>query len=135
MQLRIVIADGDRKAVRSIAAVLRDAGHETRGVYHGLDVVAAVGSFAADMLLVDVGITGMTGYAIARALRQRYGSALPTLIAASAGNDPTERLLAELAGFEHHLSKPYEAESLLGLFAVGSQRRPTNYESRKGGVL
>ena len=135
MQLRIVIADGDRKAVCSMAAVLRNAGHETRGVYHGLDVIAAVGSFAADVLLVDVGIIGMTGYAIARGLRQRYGSALPMLIAASAGNSPTERVLAELAGFEHHVSKPYEAKSLLGLFAIARRRGSTNYELRKGGAL
>src|SRR5204863_9876831 len=118
MQLRIVIADEDREAVSRAATELRNAGHQTRGIHHGLDVVAAVGSFSADVLLVDVGMPGVTGYEIARRLRHRYGSAAPLLIATSTPSHPSARRFAQPAGFDHHLSKPYDPQALPGLLAA-----------------
>ena len=123
MPLRIVIADDDREAVSSATAGLREAGHETCGIHHGLDVVAAIGSFSADVLVVDVGMPGMSGYEIARKLRQRYGSAAPLLIATSAPGHSSASRLAQPAGFDHHLSKPYDSQALLGLLAVLTSNR------------
>src|SRR5258705_10512765 len=80
-RLRVVVGDDDRDTVLSLSALLEEEGFETMGVYNGHDAVAAVSSFGADAALIDIGMPGMSGYDIARALRQRYDGAKPLLIA------------------------------------------------------
>lgn len=117
-RLRVLIADDDRDTVASLEALLHDEGHHTRAVYHGRDVVNAVGDFVPDVVLLDIGLPGMTGYDVARHLRERYGSAKPVLIAVTAWTKSTDKLMmAKYAGFDHHVSKPYEPRELLGLIA------------------
>lgn len=115
--LRILVADDDRDAVNTLLALLREDGHEVRGVYTGLDVLDKVRDFAPDAVLLDIGMPHLTGYEAARALRDRYGSARPVLIALTGRNQPTDRTLSQLAGFDHHLAKPYDPNALLALLA------------------
>lgn len=114
-QLRILVADDDRDAVGTLLALLRDEGHETRGVYTGLDVLDSVRDFGPDAVLLDIGMPHVSGYEVARELRLRYASARPLLIAVTGRNRASDRVLAQLAGFDHHLAKPYDPAELLGL--------------------
>jgi CheY-like chemotaxis protein len=57
----------------------------------------------------------MSGYDVARTLRERYGSARPVLIAITGRAGAADRQQARAAGFEHHIAKPYEPEALLKL--------------------
>ena len=113
--LRILVADDDRDAVMSLLALLRDEGHEVRGVHTGLDVLDSVRNFAPDAILLDIGMPHITGYEVARELRVRYASARPLLIAVTGRNQPGDRNLSHLAGFDHHVAKPYDPNALLGL--------------------
>jgi CheY-like chemotaxis protein len=114
-QLRILVADDDRDAVGTLLELLREEGHETRGVYTGLDVLDSVRDFAPDAVLLDIGMPHVSGYEVARELRQRYASARPLLIAVTGRSQPGDRVLSQLAGFDHHLAKPYDPAHLLGL--------------------
>ena len=51
----------------------------------------------------------------ARALRERYASARPMLIALTGRNQANDRTLTQLAGFDHHIAKPYDPALLLAL--------------------
>jgi CheY-like chemotaxis protein len=57
----------------------------------------------------------MSGYDVARTLRDRYGSARPALIAVTGHAGDFDRRQARAAGFEHHVAKPYEPRALLRL--------------------
>jgi len=114
-QLRILVADDDRDAVGTLLELLREEGHETRGVYTGLDVLDSVRDFAPDAVLLDIGMPHISGYEVARELRLRYASARPLLIAVTGRAQPSDRVLAQLAGFDHHIAKPYDPAQLLGL--------------------
>jgi CheY-like chemotaxis protein len=114
-QPRILVADDDKDAVLSLTMLLRDEGYEVRGVHRGADVLQAVFSFAPDVVLLDIGMPQMTGYDVARTLRERYGSARPALIAVTARAGEVDRQQARAAGFEHHVAKPYEPRALLRL--------------------
>ena len=116
-RLRILVADDDRDAVETLLELMRDEGHETRGVYTGLDVLDSVRDFAPDAVLLDIGMPHISGYEVARELRLRYASARPLLIAVTGRNEASDRVLAQLAGFDHHLAKPYDPAELLGLLA------------------
>jgi CheY-like chemotaxis protein len=58
---------------------------------------------------------GMTGYDVAREVREHYGTGRPLLIAVTGWKKPSDRILAQLAGFDHHLPKPFESYRLLEL--------------------
>jgi DNA-binding response OmpR family regulator len=117
-RLRILVADDDRDAVGTLLELLREEGHEVRGVYTGLDVLDSVRDFAPDAVLLDIGMPHVWGYEVARELRLRYASARPLLIAITGRTQASDRTLAQLAGFDHHLAKPYEPRELLALLAA-----------------
>jgi CheY-like chemotaxis protein len=116
-QLRILVADDDRDAVASLVLLLRHEGHEVRGVFTGHDVLDKVRDFGPDVVLLDIGMPHISGYEVARALRERYASARPVLIAVTGRDQPGDRNLAQLAGFDHHVVKPYDPNALLALLA------------------
>jgi DNA-binding response OmpR family regulator len=120
-RLRVLVADDDPDMVASLLVLLRDEGHEVLGVHHGADVVESVGDFAPDALLLDIGLPSQDGYEIARLLRERYGSARPIIVAITGRTRPAERLLAEMAGFDFHFTKPFEPKELLA--TLSSLRR------------
>jgi len=111
----VLIAEDDRDSAASLEALLRDEGHETRCVYRGREVLGRAHDFGCDVVLLDIGMPGISGYDIARIFRKTYGSARPVLIAVTAWNKPTDKLMAKAAGFDHHFGKPYDPAELLGV--------------------
>jgi CheY-like chemotaxis protein len=129
-KLRVLVADDEPDAVKTLTALLREEGHEVRGVHSGPGVLIGVRDFGPDVVLLDIGMPHVNGYQVARTLRERYGSARPLLIAVTGRPRPRDRTLAQLAGFDHHVAKPYDPEELLALLAspltkAGAQRAPT----------
>ena len=121
---RILVADDDKDAVLTLSLLLREQGYEVRGVHRGAEVLDAVFNFAPDVVLLDIGMPQMSGYDVARTLRERYGSARPALIAVTGRAGETDRQQARAAGFEHHVAKPYEPRALLRLIGELSGAAP-----------
>ena len=123
-QPRILVADDDADTVASLTILLRDQGYKVRGVHRGAEVLQAVFDFAPDVVLLDIGMPQMSGYDVARTLRERYGSARPALIAVTGRAEEADRQQARAAGFEHHVAKPYEPRTLLRLIGELSGAAP-----------
>lgn len=121
--LRILVADDERDQAMTLALLLADEGHEVREVYRGSEVLRAVRDFDPDVALIDIGMPGMTGYDVAREIRHLFGKR-PTLIAVTGWKKTSDRILAQIAGFDHHLAKPFEADALLALLAQVSAGNP-----------
>jgi two-component system, chemotaxis family, CheB/CheR fusion protein len=121
--LRILVADDDRDEVAMLVALLRDEGHEVRGVYDGKAVAPAARLFDPEIYLIDIAMPRMTGYDVARAIREEYGKA-PVLIAVTASARVTDRLAATLAGFDHHVAKPFDPQALIELLRDVSGAAP-----------
>jgi DNA-binding response OmpR family regulator len=118
MALRIIIADDDRDTVLSLATILLQEGHEVREVYRGDAVLDQVRAYKPDVVLLDIGMPGLTGFEIARHVRQELGRARPPLlIAVTAWTQSSAKVLGKLVGFDHYLTKPYATDELLGLIA------------------
>jgi CheY-like chemotaxis protein len=81
-------------------------------------VLSEVFNFAPDLVLLDIGMPQMSGYDVARTLRERYGSARPVLVAVTGRTEEADRQQARAAGFEHHVAKPYEPVALLALIGA-----------------
>ena len=116
-RLRIVIADDDRDHVITLAALLADEGHEVRELYRGSEVTRMVRDFDPDVALIDISMPGMNGYDAAREIRQEFGKKRPLLIAITGWKQSSDRILAKLAGFDHHMPKPFDPKALLELIS------------------
>lgn len=111
--LRIVIADDDPDTVLTLAAILGDEGHQVYGFGTGREAVAAARMYRAEVMIVDIQMPDMTGYEIARTVRQNLPQA-PLLIAISGRwSGDIDMLLSVVVGFDHHFAKPCEPQELL----------------------
>lgn len=115
--LRIIVADDNRDTAISLAMVLRDEGHEVLEVYRGDAVLRLAAQTRPDVLILDIGMPGMTGFEIAHALRQQLGVACPLLIAVTAWTQRAARELGKLTGFSHYFTKPCATSDLLDILS------------------
>jgi CheY-like chemotaxis protein len=115
--LRVLIADDDRDGATTLATLLQIEGYEVRTVHGGQEALDAAREFKPHVVLLDIGMPKITGYEVARRLRQRYGDDCPVLIAVTAWKQASDRILASLAGFDHHVAKPYALSALINLLA------------------
>ena len=116
--LRVLIADDDRDGAHVLSTLLQLEGYEVRTVHGGQEALDAAREFKPDVVLLDIGMPKITGYEAARRLRGRYGVECPVLIAVTAWKQPSDRILADLAGFNYHVAKPYEPGELLSLLEM-----------------
>jgi two-component system, OmpR family, response regulator len=118
--LRILIADDDRDTCLSLAAILRDEGHEAHTVLRGDEVLGVERLTRPDALIIDINMPGMSGYAVAREIRvRRSGSRAPLLIAISGvWTKSSEQLLGRAVGFDHYLLKPCEPAQVVAILAA-----------------
>jgi DNA-binding response OmpR family regulator len=119
--LRIIVADDDRDHVITLAALLADEGHEVRELYRGSEVARMVRDFDPDVALIDISMPGMNGYDVARDIRQEFGKKRPLLIAITGWKQSSDRILARLAGFDHHVPKPFDPKEILELISPLSE--------------
>lgn len=119
-RLRILVVDDEHDTVLTLMELLREEGHETRGVYKGTDVMAALDAFDPDAVLLDISMPGMSGWEVARVIRAAHGEKRPLLIALSGVYKlASDHILGELAGFNHYIAKPYDPSVLLALIRHG----------------
>ena len=113
--LRILLADDDRDATLSLSTLLKLEGYEVRHVYDGRATLEAVREFEPDVVLIDIGMPKLSGYDVARHIREHYGKERPVLVALTGWKQASDKILATLAGFHHHVAKPYDPAKLLEL--------------------
>ena len=115
--LRVLIADDDRDGTLTLSTVLELEGYQVRAVHGGQDALDAAREFRPHAVVLDIGMPKVTGYDCARRLRQRYGEDCPMLIALTGWKQASDKILANLAGFDHHVAKPYEPAELIRLLS------------------
>ena len=114
---RVLIADDDRDGTLTLSTLLQLEGYEVRAVHGGQEALDAAREFQPHVCLLDIGMPKITGYEAARRLRQRYGDDCPILIAVTGWKQASDKIRASLAGFDHHVAKPYQPSDILSLLA------------------
>ena len=114
--LRILVADDNRDAADSLQRILALYGHEVRVAYDGESALYVGNEFRPRVAILDIAMPGTDGYDVARALRRRQGSDV-TLVALTGWGQDTDRRRASDAGFDHHLTKPVDPQTLNALLA------------------
>jgi two-component system CheB/CheR fusion protein len=113
---RIVIADDNLDGAESLAMLLRVWGHEVWTAHTGPDALKVVRDIRPRVLFLDIGLPGMSGYDVARALREELGGAGRTILVALTGwGSERDRERSREAGFDHHLTKPVDPGKILAI--------------------
>jgi PAS domain S-box-containing protein len=114
---RILIADDLHDNANSMAALFRTRGHEVAVAYDGEQALATAESFRPEIILLDIGMPGLSGHDVCRKLREESWGRVALVIAITGwGQESDHRLTAE-AGFDHHLVKPVDVAALERLIA------------------
>jgi PleD family two-component response regulator len=114
--VRILIVDDDISSSNSLELMLHASGYsETRVAYSGHAALAIAAEFRPSVVLLELNLLDMSGYEVARLLREHAQSHNLRLIALTSSREHAGRELARVAGFERYLLKPVAALDLSGL--------------------
>jgi signal transduction histidine kinase len=109
---RVLVVDDNADAAESTAEFLRLEGHEVKTVYDGTQALAAVRVFAPHVIVLDIGLPGVDGYAVARRLREHGDTSHALLIALTGYGKKEDRERASAAGFDYHFTKPADPREI-----------------------
>jgi PAS domain S-box-containing protein len=120
LRRRILVVDDNVDAANALRYLLENEGHEVKVAGDGPAGLALARDFRPDFLLLDIGLPRMNGYEIAKQVREDKTLCNVTIIAITGYGQASDRACASAAGFDHHLTKPVEFQSLQTLFRVTS---------------
>jgi signal transduction histidine kinase len=109
---RVLVVDDNVDAAESTAAFLRLEGHEVKAVHDGLQALASLKVFDPHVVVLDIGLPGLDGYAVARQLRARGDTSHVLLIALTGYGQKEDRQRAADAGFDYHYVKPADPREI-----------------------
>ncbi len=124
----ILIVDDEAKSRKLLEVLLRIEGYATRSASDGKEALQMVADVTPDLILLDIMMPGMDGYAVVRALKADPVTAHIPVILVTALSDRSARLTGLEAGAEEFVSKPIDrcelwlrVRNLLRLKALGDQ--------------
>jgi two-component system CheB/CheR fusion protein len=120
-RLRVLVVDDNRDAAESLAMILHD--HEVQCAFDGEAALTVAQEFHADVVILDIGLPGISGYELARRLRALPRTANAVLIALSGFGAPEDLARSREAGCEQHFVKPVNPETLIDFLRDSAARR------------
>jgi len=124
---RFLIVDDNKDAAMSLARLLKINDHETRIAYDGFEAVEAAQEFNPEVILLDIGLPRLNGYDACRRIREQPWGKNMLIVALTGWGQEEDRRKSQEAGFDYHLVKPVDYQTLLGLLA---EKLPTEANDR-----
>jgi PAS domain S-box-containing protein len=121
---RVLVVDDNKDSAESLTMLLRLGGCEVHMVHDGATALLAAEAYHPDLVLLDIGLPGMNGYEVARAIRARPVLQGAVLVALTGYGGEDDRRRSREAGFDHHLVKPVGLDALRGLLASVARASP-----------
>jgi PAS domain S-box-containing protein len=110
--LKVLLVDDNVDAAETLSLVLEMGGCRTRVLHEGSGVLREALEFGPDVILLDIGLPGRSGYEVAVELRREPRFARTLLVAITGWGTEQDRRRAQEAGFDHHLTKPVDFAAL-----------------------
>jgi CheY-like chemotaxis protein len=110
---RILLVDDNIDAAESLGELLLALGHEVAIAYNGPQALIALESFDADVAVLDIGLPVMDGYELAGRIRGDVHRRTTRLVALTGYGQPNDVARSREAGFDEHLVKPVDIDSLI----------------------
>ncbi|MFA6985952.1 MAG: response regulator, partial [Arenimonas sp.] len=112
--LRIMVVDDNKDSADMLALTLKMMGHDVLTVYDSLVFLETAVSYLPDLAFMDVGMPVLNGFALASQMRSQAwpDNRRPRLVALTGWGQEEDRRLSEEAGFDEHLVKPADLETI-----------------------
>jgi signal transduction histidine kinase len=115
--LKVLLVDDNEAVAQTMAWMLEAIGHDYRLVHDGRQTLETAREYRPDVILLDIGLPGMDGYAVCRALRSDPLFKDTPIIAQTGWGQSRDKEAASDAGFNHHLTKPVALDDLENILA------------------
>jgi CheY-like chemotaxis protein/two-component sensor histidine kinase len=116
----VLVVDDQLDLADSMVLMVESLGHRARAVYSGADAITAARARVPDLMLLDLGMPRMTGYELARLVREDPDLRRVRLVALTGYGSADDRARTKAAGFDHHVTKPLSDTALLELLDATS---------------
>jgi CheY-like chemotaxis protein len=114
---RILIADDNRDGAAMLAMLFELDGHEIHLAHDGAQALEVISRVRPQIAILDIGMPGLNGYELAARIRAQPWGEKMMLIAVTGWGDEEHKDATRTAGFNHHFTKPVDAETFKHLFA------------------
>jgi CheY-like chemotaxis protein len=108
--LRILVVDDNADAAESLSMIFQLDGHEVLSAGTGPEAISAALRVSPHVIFLDIGLPGMNGYEVARAVRAELGASAPVLVALTGWGSEDDKRKSKEAGFDCHLTKPVDVD-------------------------
>jgi PAS domain S-box-containing protein len=117
VERRVLIVEDNADAAESLKMLLELLGMHVRTVGDGVTALEAARANPPDVMLIDIGLPGMNGYELAEHIRRDERLRYTTLVALTGYGQEEDRQRALAAGFDYHLVKPVDFDTVERLVA------------------
>lgn len=117
MGKRLLVVDDEPNLLRAVAACLRSEGYDVITARSGRDALVALMETIPDLIISDIRMPGMHGYALVRRIRSSPRSASIPIIFLSAKDQKADRVEGFRTGVDAYITKPFEPDELLAIIS------------------
>jgi CheY-like chemotaxis protein len=121
--LRVLFVDDNADSRRITRVLLEAYAYQVRTAHDGPSALEAALEFRSDVVILDVGLPGMSGYEVAQQMRQEPTLENVVLVAVTGYGLESARQRSQEAGFDHHLLKGAERNELLSLLEIIAEEK------------
>ena len=114
---RILIVEDNLDSALSLKMLLEVLGHVVEVAHDGEEGIASAAALRPDVILMDIGLPGLSGYEAARRIRTDCKGSPPLIIALTGWGQDQDRRRSADAGIDHHLLKPLDLDKLRQILA------------------
>jgi PAS domain S-box-containing protein len=111
-RLRVLVVDDNRDAADSFHFLLEEMGQEVFTVYDGPTALDAAERLRPQVVMLDIGMPGMSGYEVAPELKSRLKADAPVIVAVTGWGQEVDKQQAKDAGIDYHFAKPVDQRAL-----------------------
>jgi PAS domain S-box-containing protein len=120
--LRVLVVDDNEDSANGMARLLKLSGHTVCVAHSGPDAIELAREHEPEAVVLDIGLPGMDGYEVAAQLRREACCKEALIVAVSGYGEEQARTRSGAAGFDHHLVKPVNFDTLLAVVDAASDR-------------
>ena len=115
MSKHLLIVDDEPNLLRAVAACLRGEGYEVETARSGEEALVQIAQRLPDLIVSDIRMPRMDGYALARQLRNNPRTHLIPIVFLTAKDESSDRIAGIRSGVDAYLTKPFEPDELVAV--------------------
>ncbi len=115
MAKQLLVVDDDPSLLLAVSETLRAEGYEVVTARRGAEALVRVAESLPDLIISDIRMPGMDGYALARNLRSAPRTRLVPIVFLTAKDETADRIAGFRTGVDAYLTKPFEPDELVAV--------------------